>query len=328
MFTVKKTAVSVFWKSFLPCALILFSTFINSCNQKEKPSSDPSLEGSITISGAFALYPLIADLSYRFRISYPEVRIHVIPGSSMRGKTEISFFLTDIGLYSRNPDSVLSDFWEIKIARDAVVPIINSGHPDRDALMKHGMKNEVFAGIFTDTTQIRWKNIPYCNDPHPVSVYHRSDACGASNIWSHFLDITPASFTGIGVYGDPGMIQAIMTDPYSIGYVNLRYAYNTLNREIIEQIMIVPIDFNDNNIIDEPEQLYSSLDHMIMAIDSGLFPSPPARDLYLITKKKPTDRISLTFLRWILGEGQDYIETNGYARLDEQALDHEIKKLK
>jgi phosphate transport system substrate-binding protein len=61
------------------------------------------------------------------------------------------------------------------------------------------------------------------------------------------------------------------------------------------------------------------------AVASGTYPSPPARELYLLTKDR-FKGLSKEFLRWILTDGQKYVEENGYIRLSKNHVNEALKK--
>jgi phosphate transport system substrate-binding protein len=67
---------------------------------------------------------------------------------------------------------------------------------------------------------------------------------------------------------------------------------------------------------------------MTVSIKEGKYPSPPACDLYFITKGKPKNPAVLHFLKWILTTGQKYIDEAGYIKLSDNKLKTEQKKLK
>jgi phosphate transport system substrate-binding protein len=60
----------------------------------------------------------------------------------------------------------------------------------------------------------------------------------------------------------------------------------------------------------------------------GTYPSPPARNLYLVTKGKPTKKIIVDFIQWILTDGQTYVNKQGYVALPEKVLTDTYNKLK
>ena len=318
---------------FLPVLLIVFiqlSIFLSGCQHhslKDQKNKNDALKGTITISGAFALSPLIADLAYTFQNENPQIKINVIPGSTGRSESDIAFHLTDLGLVSKKiiPDSY--GFWNISIAKDAVVPVINSNHPCLETFKKTGINKKTLFEIFSGNTIKYWDELPGIELSKVINLYVRSDACGASDIWASFLGCDMHELHGTGVYGDPGMINAITNSQYGLGYANLRYVFDVETRKKINGIEILSIDINNNGLIDQSEKIFDSLDTIIEAIKTGLFPAPPARTLYIIAESKPTDSVNLSFLRWLLTKGQMYIESNGFVPLDAKVIETELQKL-
>jgi phosphate transport system substrate-binding protein len=63
-----------------------------------------------------------------------------------------------------------------------------------------------------------------------------------------------------------------------------------------------------------------------MAVASGYYPSPPARELNLVTNGEPTGLVK-DFLIWILSDGQKFVDDSGYIALPKDKLDEELGKL-
>ena len=63
------------------------------------------------------------------------------------------------------------------------------------------------------------------------------------------------------------------------------------------------------------------------AIADGRYPSPPARALNLVTKGQPSG-LTLAFIRWILTDGQGFVEETGYIPLTQAEIEAELAKLK
>ena len=95
-----------------------------------------------------------------------------------------------------------------------------------------------------------------------------------------------------------------------IGYNNLNYAYDANTGLSVDGLQVIPIDVNENGVVDSDERIVAKED-AIDAILSGIYPSPPARDLYLVTKGNFTG-IAKEFVRWILTDGQAYTDEVGY----------------
>lgn len=143
-----------------------------------------------------------------------------------------------------------------------------------------------------------------------------------------FFGKNQESLQGIGVFGDPGIADAVKNDKFGIGFNNVIYAFDKNTRKKFEGLEIIPIDLNNNGVIDPDENFYDNLDDICAAIGNEQYPSPPARDLYLISKGEPKNPIVIEFLKWILTEGQQYVNDAGYVRLSESKIETEMQKIK
>jgi phosphate transport system substrate-binding protein len=161
-----------------------------------------------------------------------------------------------------------------------------------------------------------------------INVYTRSDACGAAEMWAKFLHARQEMLSGVGVYGDPGITIAVKNDPYAIGYNNLIFAYDLKTKHPFHGIAILPIDLNRNGIIDKNENFYEHLDSLKHAIQHDQYPSPPARMLYLVSKGKPKNKAVIEFLKWILTDGQQYVDPAGYVPLPTKQRLNELSKVR
>ena len=90
----------------------------------------------------------------------------------------------------------------------------------------------------------------------------------------------------------------------------------------------LPIDINSNGKIAPKENFYASLDSTMLAIRDRRYPSPPARDLFLISKGAPEKKSVRLFLEWILTDGQKYVNDAGYVQLKPDQIEAEKAKLK
>ena len=70
------------------------------------------------------------------------------------------------------------------------------------------------------------------------------------------------------------------------------------------------------------------LAHKTAAIARGAYPSPPARDLYLVSKGRPEKPAVAAFLAWVLTEGQRYVPETGYIALSADKLADGLKKIR
>ena len=285
---------------------------------------------TISVSGAFALYPLTVKWAEEYQKIHPEISIDVSAGGAGKGMTDVLTGMVDLAMFSRSvsKEEVEKGAWSIAVSRDAVVPMINASNPDIGKLRQTGISQAEFQAIFIDRTLTTWNQLSESSAAGKINVFTRSDACGAAEMWGKYLGKNQESIEGVGVFGDPGMADAVKKDPLGIGYNNVIYAYDINSRKFYPGLEVVPIDINNNNTIDPEENFYSSLDSIMIAIRDGRYPSPPARDLDLISKGEPQNQAVKDFLFWILTDGQKFVQDAGYVQLKDDQIETEKSRLK
>ncbi len=295
---------------------------------KTAPKPPVEIQGTIRVSGAWALYPMMVKWGEEFRRVYPKVRVDISAGGAGKGVADALAGLVDIGMVSRDitGEEMKKGAFFVPVVKDAVFPAMNADNPvSAKGLLERGMKKQTFIDLWIKGKNLTWGEATGISSKHPVNVYTRSDSCGAAETWAQYLGgKKQEDLNGIGVYGDPGLAEAVRKDLLGIGYNNLNYAYDFKTSLPIRGLAVIPIDLNENGKID-PEEDLKDKNRAIRAVASGTYPSPPARELYLVTKDKFRG-LSKGFLRWILTNGQQYVEENGYIRLSKNHVDDALKK--
>jgi phosphate transport system substrate-binding protein len=292
-----------------------------------KPVAD-DLKGTINISGAFALYPITVKWAQEFKRVHPNVVFNISAGGAGKGITDALSGLVDIGLASRdiNPAEVKKGAYTIYVTKDAVVPTFNTGNPNAAIIESKGIKRSQFADIFVTGNIKNWNQLGG-KVSVPIHVYTRSDAAGAAETWAKYFDKKQEDLLGVAVYGDPGLAQAVKKDVTAIGFNNIAYLYDLKTRKQVAGVHALPIDVNGNGKIDADENFYDTVDHLTDAIAAGKYPSPPARNLGFLFKGKPTRPELVAFVKFVLSEGQKYVDENGYIALSKQKIAEELKKV-
>lgn len=286
--------------------------------------------GNITISGAFALYPMVVKWAEEFKKVNPNVTFDISAGGAGKGMTDVLVDIVDIGLVSREvwPEELKKGAFPIAVTKDAVVPTISTSHPQLQQILLRGIKKSEFIEIFITGNYTAWSDLPGVNFSAPIHVYTRSDAAGAPETWAKYLGKKQEDLLGVAVFGDPGLAQAVKHDPLGIGFNNIVYVFDSKTRQPTNGIHPIPIDLNSNGHIDAEESFYTSMDTMIEAISRGKYPSPPSRDLYFVTNGKPTKKIVVEFIQWVLVDGQQFVHEAGYVNLSEEEIEAELQKIK
>ncbi len=309
---------------------LLFQVSCSNNTTENKDSKPTELSGNISISGAFALYPMVVKWAEEFQKTNPNVRIDISAGGAGKGMTDVLNGMVDVAMISRGikDEEIQKGAWYIAVTKDAVLPVISSSNPVLAEIQKKGITKTQLASLFTENKKTTWGSLYNTKNKSTVNVFNRSDACGAGEMWAKFFDKKQEDLTGTGVFGDPGIAEAVKNDVNGIGYNNVIYAYDLKSRVLYPGLAIIPIDLNENGVLEPEENFYQNLDSITNAIRVGKYPSPPARELYMVTKGKPINNIVLAFYNWILTDGQKFVDEGGYVKLTDDNIKSQIEKLK
>lgn len=301
-----------------------------SCGGNKAKQKKGSLSGNISVSGAFALYPLAVKWAEEFQKMYPDVHIDMSAGGAGKGMTDVLADVVDLGMVSREvyAPELEKGALPIAVAKDAVVITINVDNPFAAQLKKHGISRETATKIWITGEYTTWGDVLGTKDRTPIHVYTRSDACGAAETFAMWMGKKQEDLGGTAVFGDPGLASAIQNDKLGIGLNNIGYAYDEKTRTPNPGLLVCPVDGNSDGQIDASEYFYDTKDDFIAAVAEDKYPSPPARDLYMVAHGVPTNPAVLAFLEFILSEGQQYNVPVGYINLPEEKLEKGLKTIK
>jgi phosphate transport system substrate-binding protein len=312
----------------LSLSLLVTTAGCGGSGQAEPAADESGLEGTLTISGAWALYPLMVRWGEEFQKLHPDVRFDISAGGAGKGMADALANAVDIGMVSREiyaEEEAKGAFW-VGVTKDAVFLALNEANPVWDDIQQKGISRDVLVGLYITGEITTWGQVvgrPEVTDA--VHVFTRSDACGAAATWAEYLGGTQEDLQGVAVYGDPGLLDAVIKDPLGIGYNNLNYAFDTDTGIPVAGAQVAPLDVNGDSEVG-PEEQYNTKEQAVAAVASGAYPSPPARALNLVTQGKPSG-LARAFLIWILTDGQRYVDEAGYIALPQDKLDEALGKL-
>ncbi len=290
---------------------------------------DKQPKETISLSGAFALYPMAVKWSEEYRKIHPDIQIDISAGGAGKGMADCLSGMVDLGMVSRaiNPAEREKGAWSVAVTKDAVVATINRKNPAVHELLAGGISKQQCMDIWITGKITTWAGVVGGNRTEVLNVFTRSDACGAAETWALYMGKKQEDLKGTAVFGDPGLAEAVTRDILAIGFNNVNYVYDTTTKKPHASLAVLPLDLNGNGTIDPEESFYDDRDSLAKAIATNRYPSPPARELYLVSKGKPARKEVAEFLRWILTEGQAYVPEAGYVNLSAATIQDELTKL-
>ena len=313
--------------SSLLVLVLLTSQLLNACTSFSVSNNGDTLQGEITVSGAFALYPLMLIWADEFQKTHPGVKFDIESGGAGKGMEDILAQKVDIGMVSREitDDETAQGAYPVLVAKDAVFPMISAQNPVVSELLASGVSRETLVKIFISGEVKTWGDVVgKAEITDEIHIYTRTETCGAAEVWGMYLGGRQTDLLGDGRFGDSGVIRALVNDPLGIGYSNQIYAYG-LGNTPPEGAVILPIDLNSNNQAD-PDEILDTRQKATAAVTSGFYPAPPSRYLYLVTNGKPNGVVQV-FLEWIFADGQSLVDRLGYVQLSTEQLDASLQKV-
>lgn len=317
-------------------SVVVFSSCGSRGEVRRSADGRETLSGYITLSGAFALYPLAVQWADEFHRLHPDVDIDISAGGAGKGITDVLADQVDLGMVSRElkPAEVERGTWAFAVAKDAVVATVNKANPAYQSLMQRGLSRQAAQRLWKGEG-LTWADVVGAKAEKTqgsilkkVNVYTRSDACGAGETWAAFLGTEQEDLHGTGLFGDPSMAETLQKDAAGIGFNNIGYAYSDKTRRPLKGLAIVPLDINNNGKIDPDENFYQTLDRLMQAVSEGKYPTPPARNLYLVTRGKPTNPVVKAFLEYVLTKGQAFNSRVGFVGISDGQRRRGMERLK
>lgn len=279
-------------------------------------------EQTLTISGAFALFPMMTVWGEQYSLVNPNVRFDITGGGAGKGITDMLSGVADIAMVSRELKQEESDqgAYGVPVTIDAVVATVNVDNPYIEEILAQGLTPEAAASIWMSQETTTWGQFLGTDADDAITVYTRSDSAGAAEVWSKYMGgSVQEDLLGTAVNGDPGVAEAVRQDALGIGFNNIGFAYDLTTGNQLDGLRVVPLDLNGDGQISADEDFYATIDDIAGAIAARVYPFPPARELYLVTKGEPTPVIQDLY-RWILTDGQAFVADAGYVSLSADRL--------
>ena len=302
----------------------VFGLLILSCNNKKNiksPDTSLSHQQSIKISAAYALSPLVKTWTEEFSEVHPDIQFNLQTIGSGYGIPEVLAEKVDFAMISSLPPSDLdSALWFVPVAKLFVVPVVNSQNPYLAKLKKTGLKRDDLVTLFSGKSTVNWGDLLGNGNKDKIEAFIRSDEAGSTEVLARYLWLEPGEIKGTGVNGEIEMLSAIKDDIHSIGYINFVYTYNFEKKTFNEDITIIPLDLNQNGELDNNEDFYFDYATLQRAMWLGKYPCLLNRELFIISKGKPSTMETVEFLKWILTEGQKCVSDEGYIELHSHVI--------
>jgi len=272
-----------------------------------------SQQSAITISCAPDLIPMASKWASEYRSLKPEIKINV---STAAEKSMDEGIDENLRLVINNMAGKINETdWKMVIGRDVIVPVMNSENPYLTQLIRQGVSQKKFAQIFNNPDKQNWGILLADGQNALVHIYMINDESIKEGV-AKFLKSSRISVAGINVGTKDEVIAAIQKDPYAIGFCKVVNVMGPDNQSLVNRIQLLPIDKNGNGTIDYMENIYSDANTFLRGVWIGKYPKALYSNIYAVSKAQPANEAEIAFLSWILTDGQQYMNANGYCALE------------
>lgn len=203
--------------------------------------------------------------------------------------------------------------WHTIVGRDVIVPVININNPALEEIRRLGISSEELLKLI-NSNGMSWSTIIPSAKNIPVNYYWSDDETVTASLLS-FLGTTEINKAGIELENSEAIAEAVRKDPAGIGFCKLTSAADMKNQVFNEGITLLPIDRNNNGLVDENENVYGDFKQFIRGIWIGKYPKSLTTSIYAAGINNPEGEASVAFLKWILSDGQRLLNDNGYNEL-------------
>jgi len=310
--------------SFIGLLLLLFCSSAISQDITDKNASPQKM--TFTISCTPDLYSLTNQWVSEYNRVNPDVRIEVI---NLAGKSFDKGADVNLNFISTNKSGAAINNetnWKILVGRDLTVPFINAANPYLNELVKQGVSQEKFNQLFNNPDKQNWGTLVAEGQNSPVRIYMVNEETVKAEV-AKFLQLTKVPVAGIIVGNKNEVVSAVQNDPYAIGFSKVVDIMGMDSHGLAGNLRLLPVDKNGNGTIDYMEDIYSDVNTFMRGVWIGKYPKTLYSNIYAISKVQPTKETEMAFLAWILTDGQQYMNSNGFCSLVNSESQSQLNKI-
>jgi glycine cleavage system H lipoate-binding protein len=295
---------------------ILSILFINLVSLNGEPAGLKdriSSEDSIKVLSTPDLFNISLIWVKEYNKINPGARISVL---SVPGKNINTDLLRDgnIGMLSNKFYTGIDggSLLQFVVGRDILVPVISSKNPYYDEICRKGVSAENFAVFFGKPDSGNWGTLLNGSQTGTANYYFIDDQSASPELRSFLINGEILS-KGIRVENSNLLLSAIQNDPNAFGFCRLVSIINNKDQSLSEGIKLLPIDRNNNGILDYNEKIYDDYSSLSRAVWIGKYPKALVSNIYAVSADLQENSREAAFLKWVLNEGQQFLFANGYS---------------
>jgi len=298
-----------------PLALILVAILLLYCSNisgKEMTTNTVATD-TLSITTTQEMYNLTNEWASNFGKQNPSTIVKVTQSNDndVAGMLKTGTNLCIVS--NENYSGIKNEFiWQMIVGRNAIVPIINSKNPNINLINEQGVapKNIAHSLFYPDVCE--WSTLLKNCKNAPLKYYMINNR-SIRTIVANFLKINKPTYNLHLLSTKNEIIAAVQNDVNAIGFCKLSDIVDGNN--FTSDITVLPIDRNENGKIDYSEKIYGDLQSFMRGVWIGKYPKELSNNIYAVMPDRPKDLAELTFLKWIITDGQQLMNKYGYSDL-------------
>ncbi len=271
----------------------------------------------VRITGVRFAYPLVQQWIDNYNKEYPDVQVII----EARASSDPSQYDILIEAYE-HPEEIRKNREYAYIARYVVLPIVNSKSELAKLYADKGLDKDLirqlfFHDIYADKESQKEITVPF-------TVYTRLQKAGAPITFAKYFGYEQKDIKGKSIAGaDEHVLKALLRDTTGLSYLPLSLIYDQKTKKPVEGITVLPVDLNGNGKTNNEEKFYDDLSIVTKRFE-GTSPEDlnnvPIEYLHFSVDKKSTSAAAISFVTWVINNGQKDLNDFGY-------LSPELEKL-
>jgi glycine cleavage system H lipoate-binding protein len=299
---------------FVGLSLLIFNQTVSALSQTDNPKELPVIQTGtnvLSVSSSPELYILTQNWvrEYNALNSASDFTLALLNETLPQKPGQIAFVLEGHSVTLNNQLD-----WKMIVGRDVIVPIFNVNNPMRNQLEKSGISSDEFAVLFSGTDSKNWSDLFPAGKASPVKLYFSNDRNLIPGL-EEFSKIKLGTMVPKALLTSQELFASVQADPLAIGFCKLSDLRNNRSTALNEKIRLLPIDKNGNGRLDNFENIYGNLDDFTHGVWIGKYPNALSNNILVVSQTKPNNINELAFLSWIMADGQDMMNSNGFCDL-------------
>jgi glycine cleavage system H lipoate-binding protein/ABC-type phosphate transport system substrate-binding protein len=306
---------------------ILLLTCSISRSSEAATGNETTKNGTVNVFASPDLYQLTLKWAGEYTRINPTYHINVIKAddgemAGMLSKEQGLGFISNEGFASFDRKST----WNLVVGRDVIVPVMNAKNPLLEEINKTGISPKAFTRFLDNSENQTWGTLLGNNSKVPVHIYMVNDPSVKTSVTA-FLKVNPGKVNALATASAAEVMAAITKDPNAIGFCKMTSVMDANTQSLAENIKLLPLDKNGNGKIDFMEDIYGNPEDFTRGVWIGKYPKALSGNIYSVATIKPNNETEVAFLQWVLSDGQQFLNTNGYSDLVYSERQTQLDKL-